>query len=424
MAPIETDARAIVRPTPTTRLTLPGSTGALTGAAGVPEANPGGSAGPENVPAGQGAKSAIGLEAMDMGPAPGGLATADPPDARQFADLITRQYGLVDANLKTPDRPEDLVPSYPPVSTPPSPEPPPPPPPEPCPPEKKAEGLKFRSHGDPHEVSGDGLKFDNQLVGDFIAMKSKSGDLMLQKRHEHVHGRNDGVTFNTEASLQTNGDVIHFDSQSNALTVNGKPTVLRNGESMKLPGGGTLTRNGDNYTIKTAQGDTITFLDQGDYMDIEGELSPTRKDGEVLGSLGRFDADSDASNDLVMPDGSLAKDLGEFLEAWRVPFGQRLIPGVAPGDTSVAGGAAGFRATRIMDEALEKSREEEKKRQAEAKAEAARSADRARAAQSKPNAGAPAASGSAGIPSAMPTPTPAPAATSPAAPSSTTIAAR
>lgn len=419
MAPIETDARAVRVPSPTTKLVLPGGTGALKDAAGVPAPS-----GPENenVPAGTGAKAGIGLEAVGT---PGGLATAGPPDPKEFADLITRQYGLVDANLKTPDRPEELVPSYPPVSTPPAPEPKPEPKPEPCPPEKKAEGLKFKSHGDPHEVSGDGLKFDNQLVGDFIAMKSKSGDLMLQKRHENVGGQNNGVTFNTEASLQTGSDVIHFDSQNNTLTLNGKPTSLANGQTIALPGGGTVTRNGNDYTIKTPQGDRFTFIDQGQYMDIDGELSASRKDGEVIGSLGRFDADSDASNDLVMPDGSVAKDLNQFLEAWRVPYGQRLIPGIAEGDPNKPDPAA-LKAQRIMLDSLAQVRAEEEKRRKEAAAKR-EAADQTAAAAAKPGtkpsagARAPAEAGAV-TPVAPATATPAPAAAAVATPIVTPVA--
>ncbi|HEY9723211.1 MAG TPA: hypothetical protein V6D47_14470, partial [Oscillatoriaceae cyanobacterium] len=43
----------------------------------------------------------------------------------------------------------------------------------------------FSSVGDPHETTGDGTKFDNELTGDFVKLKSASGDFQLETRQEH-----------------------------------------------------------------------------------------------------------------------------------------------------------------------------------------------------------------------------------------------
>jgi hypothetical protein len=399
----------------TTPLTLPGGTGSLPGATLTGDTA-------SATTGGTGAQATLGLDAAAPAGTPGGLSSSDPPRAGE----VLREYGFVDANLKTPDRPEELVPSYPPVSAPPAPEPkpepkpvPPPKKPEDCPPEPKANGLTFKSWGDPHEITGDGLKFDNQLVGDFVAMLSKSGDFELQKRHENVGGQNNGVTFNTEASLKTDGDVVHFDSQNNTLSINGQPANLGNGQTVKLPGGGTVTRNGNNYTINTAKGDTVTFIDQGQYMDIEGKLSDKRADGEVIGSLGRFDADTDASNDLVMPDGTLAKDVDSFLQAWRVGApgtgsSGKLIPGYASGDPS-GPTAASVKANRIMLDAMSQMQADDEKRRQRALEALQRADHKAAAAKTPPSTGKPAA-GENGTPGAATPGTGAPDPTTPTGP--------
>ncbi len=360
-------------------------------------------------PAG-GAQSTLALDAGTATGTPGGLADAGPPPA----DGVLRDWGLIDVDLDVPDRPDEPTPHYGDVPVPPVPEPKPEPKPEP-PPVKPIEGQTFKSWGDPHEITGDGLKFDNQLLGDFVALRSKSGDFELQKRHEHVSGHSDGVTFNTEAALKTNGNTIHFDSQHNALTINGTKANLADGQTVAMPGGGSVTRNGNNYTITTAQGDSVTFIDQGNYMDIEGKMSASRGDGEIMGSLGRMDADSDASNDLVLPDGTLAKDVQQFLEAWRVggpgSGTPKLIPGYAEGsaDAPTAGSLA---ANRIMFDALaEVNSESEKRRKQEALA-ALRASDAAAAAAKAPATGTPGSTpGSSPSPSPTPAPSPAPAAT-------------
>ncbi|MBM3270526.1 MAG: VWD domain-containing protein [Candidatus Sericytochromatia bacterium] len=372
-------------------------------------------------PAG-GAPSGLALEASATASA-GGLAEAAPP-----ADGQLWNWGFVNLDLEVPDRPDIVMPSYGDIPVPPVPEPKPEPQiepikpePAPEPPKQAAQGLTFKSWGDPHEVTGDGLKFDNQLVGDFVALRSKSGDFELQKRHEHVGGQSDGVTFNTEASLKTNGDVIHFDSQTNQLTINGQPANLANGQSVKLPGGATVTRNGGNYTINTAQGDTVTFIDQGQYMDIEGKMSASRKDGEVTGALGAMDADTSTANDLVLPNGDIAKDLASFLEAWRVGASgvssEKLIPGYAAGSPE-APTAGSLAANRIMFDALSQVDQEAEKRRKEELLRALKASDAAAAVAKAQTNGSTAGStaGSSGSPSPTPAPSPSPSPTPTATP--------
>jgi len=181
----------------------------------------------------------------------------------------------------------------------------------------QASGLDFRSWGDPHFVSGDGRKWDNMNIGTVSLFRSDKGDLELQSNQQKVEGLGAvGSTVNVGAALRVGENVVRYDAQADKLFVNDKEVAVEAGKPYALPGGGKIERKGDNLEVTSAKGDLVRFEDKGKYMDISGKLSATREDGEVTGALGRFDADTNADNDLVMPDGTMAKSVEEFNNAW------------------------------------------------------------------------------------------------------------
>lgn len=181
----------------------------------------------------------------------------------------------------------------------------------------QASGLDFRSWGDPHFVSGDGRKWDNMNIGTVSLFKSDKGDLELQSNQQKVEGLGAvGSTVNVGAALRVGENVVRYDAQADKLFVNDKEVSVAEGKAFDLPGGGKIERKGANLEVTSPKGDLIRFEDKGKYMDLSGSLSATREDGEVTGALGRFDADTNADNDLVMPDGTMAKSVEEFNNAW------------------------------------------------------------------------------------------------------------
>jgi hypothetical protein len=269
-----------------------------------------------------------------------GQSPASPPSSENsglWTDPVStplwEQPGYTEPTEVAPEPP----PPAPPVEPKPTPDPPPPAP-EPEAPTYTEQwsdaigGGTFKSWGDPHEVSGDGLKFDNYKTGTFLAFRSTEGDLELQKRQERLNDKETGI-FNVAAGLKVGANQIAYEAGSNALTINGQRRAIKPGDSFTLPDGTRLSigynpgKTGEkdeskpSITVTSPRGDRITMLDQGNYMDFEGEISSQRASGSVFGSLGTFDADSNQHNDMRMPDGQVTKDVDAFLEAWRLRQG-------------------------------------------------------------------------------------------------------
>ena len=197
---------------------------------------------------------------------------------------------------------------------------------------KAIDGGSFESWGDPHEVSGDGLKFDNYKIGTFVAFRSESGDLELQKRQARLNDKETGI-FNVEAGLKVGANRISYDAASDTLTINGKKQAVKPGTQYTLADGtrvkigvakdhkGEMLKGNAAIQIDSPMGDRITIHDQGKYLNFAGSISEKRPDASVYGSLGTFDADTDKNNDMRLPSGQVTQDVDRFLEAWRVRQG-------------------------------------------------------------------------------------------------------
>lgn len=207
---------------------------------------------------------------------------------------------------------------------------------EPDKPRDTIRGGSFQSWGDPHETTGDGKKFDNYKVGTFVAFRSAEGDLELQKRQARLTDKEHGI-FNVEAGLKVGSNQISYDAASNRLTINGKRVSVKPGKSYTLPDGTKVrvgvsrNRHGDRVpgqpaiSVVSPKGDRINILDQGKSLNFDGRISNQRESGSVYGSLGTFDSDNKAGNDMRLPNGQVTQNVDAFLEAWRVRGGDKLM---------------------------------------------------------------------------------------------------
>lgn len=213
-------------------------------------------------------------------------------------------------------------------------------------PAEKIKGASTTSIGDPHETTGDGFKFDNMKTGVFVKARAKSGDFELQTRQD-PWDKNPQATVNTAAAVKVNqgGDVVKVDAAADTITFNGKPITVEAGKPFEIPGGGQITKSDKGYEVTSAAGDKVSLQDRGTYMDVMTEASPDRVDGDISGSLGALDSDTDVTNDLVGRDGK-PMDLNNtdgFIEEWRAKGEEDMFGGVvqpAAGEAPVAGGEA------------------------------------------------------------------------------------
>ena len=197
----------------------------------------------------------------------------------------------------------------------------------------KVKGNVTTSIGDPHETTGDGMKFDNMEVGDFIKMRSQAGDFELQTRQEPWE-KNAQATVNTLAGIKVNsqGDKVVFDAKSGQMTFNGKPVTVEEGKPFEIPGGGTIEKQGEQYVVTSAAGDKVSLLDRGSYLDLKAEAGPERRDGDITGSLGALDSDTDFKNDLVGRNGEQMDDIAKFIEDWKAQPGESMFGDAIPAD--------------------------------------------------------------------------------------------
>jgi von Willebrand factor type D domain len=198
------------------------------------------------------------------------------------------------------------------------------------------------SAGDPHLHTPDGLAYDFQAAGEFIALKSTVDDFAVQLRQEPV-GTSTVASINTAVATNVAGDHvgIYVGSQP-ALSVNGQPTTLDDG-SLPLPRGGRVERQEARYVIVWPDQSVVEVTLRSQYLDVVVRLVPTRQ-GQVGGLLGN--ADGGATNDLTTRGGTVvevaglaaetrrARLYGEFGDSWRISQAESLFT-YGPGeDTS------------------------------------------------------------------------------------------
>lgn len=196
---------------------------------------------------------------------------------------------------------------------------------------KPVQGRTFTTWGDPHEITGDNLKFDNMKRGEFVKLMSATGDFILQTRQD-AWIKNPMATVNTAAAVKLGADLVVYDLNTKSLKVNGLEVSLEPGTVINLPDGGKVTVNADSIDMVSPRGDKVSVLFKENYIDVTGEVAASRKDGEIRGSLGAFDNDTDGANDLMgrfgkqnMGAASNQKVLDAFLETWRASGGESLF---------------------------------------------------------------------------------------------------
>ena len=184
--------------------------------------------------------------------------------------------------------------------------------------------AKARSSGDPHLMSLDGVKYDFQAMGEFVAMKSTTDKFDVQVRYGAL-GQS-SVTFNQAVAVHTGADVISYELSKSYLFVNQQKVDLSQltGKSYSLPGGGGIIGSKSGVLITTPNNDQF-FCQPGNL-----EFSPAdNRKGKLVGLFGNFD--ENMSNDGRTRDNKVVNLLRPdhlyptYADSWRITQAESLF---------------------------------------------------------------------------------------------------
>jgi VWD domain-containing protein len=181
--------------------------------------------------------------------------------------------------------------------------------------------------GDVHMLCFDGLAYDFQAVGDFVAVQSNGGTpWQFQIRTESFPGATSITT--GLAAMVGEARVTFAIGRGTLVQVDGAADTLQVGGVQGF-GDGALARLSANvYRLSWNSGRSVTVTDQGDFLDWTVSLGAQDGPGSVKGLLG---SNSGRDTDFQMPDGTVlhhpsdADLLGVFANAWRVQPGSSLL---------------------------------------------------------------------------------------------------
>ena len=197
--------------------------------------------------------------------------------------------------------------------------------------------------GDVHMITFDGLHYDFQAVGDFVAVQSTDpGNAWeVQIRTDPWAG---AVSVTTALGALIGDDRVTFAvGPDSVVHLDGAPDVgLHPGVTQALTGGTLTQLSDDTYHLDWNMGESVTVIDRGTYLDWTVALGPHDGPGSVHGLLGSNTGQT--SDDFQLHDGTvLAQPLSEdqilsvFAPAWSVTPGTSLLDETTP--YGLSGGA-------------------------------------------------------------------------------------
>ncbi len=195
----------------------------------------------------------------------------------------------------------------------------PPPPPSPsC-----SSAACGQSNGDPHVVTFDGLHYDFQAAGEFVAARDPSGGFEVQTRQQPFPGSR-SVSVNTAVAMQVATDKVEVRIRQGriVLLIGGKEQALPT-HATQLPGGGTIIPlTAQLVRVQWPDGSFATLEIIGTWgLHLTLDLASDRQ-GKLQGLMGNFNGnDRDdliigGTKTVIKP--TFSQIFPNFADSWRI----------------------------------------------------------------------------------------------------------
>ena len=182
--------------------------------------------------------------------------------------------------------------------------------------------------GDIHMETFDGLRYDLQAAGEFLASQDPTGKIKIQVRLEPNDAHSVSYCTAVGASVDGAKVAIHVKPQPQVY-IDGKAVTIEPGRGMGLGNGGEIRfTDSSEWTITWPDNTGVRVKPRGSYLDVV--FRPGSFAGKLVGLLGN--GDGNPTGDLVTRDGAVlekaltSKDLyGRFAESWRITQNESLF---------------------------------------------------------------------------------------------------
>lgn len=177
------------------------------------------------------------------------------------------------------------------------------------------------TNGDPHLRTFDGLRYDFQAAGEFVAAQSTKDDQLIVQVRQVPWYKSRLASVNESIAMQVGSDrvEVRMDGYKPRLIINSKEVDLKNHD---LPGGGTVTSQSKYIGVTWPDGSKVYLRTIGSF-GLHTVVKPAAKyKGLLKGILG--DADGNPSNDLRTQNNSDAIEpvfeqlYPAYADSWRV----------------------------------------------------------------------------------------------------------
>lgn len=193
--------------------------------------------------------------------------------------------------------------------------------PSPTPKAEPIQGVTGTIWGDPHISTFDGLRNSFQAVGEFDVLQSLVSKFDVQARFSPA-GSSRNASIASAVAIKSESNTIGiYGGENSILKVSRKSIELSNNSSFTLPEGGVISRQGNEYKLKTPNREYVRVI--GTTALTIHVTIPEGYRSKVMGLLGNFNGnpqdDLRSSSAKVFPPNLTYDQLyKEFADSWRV----------------------------------------------------------------------------------------------------------